>query len=85
MKKLGRLFLIKTRLEAWAVIYAITLGAVYRGIWYVEHYPGAAGWVLFLASTLVVFVVGGFLLDHIPSSSNQSSAIEDLERQSSIS
>jgi hypothetical protein len=68
MGKIGRLFLIKTRLEAWAIIYAITLGAVYRGIWYLDRYPGAAGWLLFVASTLVVFMVGGFILDHIPPS-----------------
>src|SRR3546814_18780962 len=67
-RKLGRLFKIKTRLEAWAVIYAITVGAVYRGTWYLHQYPGVSGWLLFLASTTVVFVVGGFLLDHIPPS-----------------
>jgi hypothetical protein len=68
IRKLGRLFEIKTRLEAWAVIYAVTLGAVYRGISYLDQYPGASGWLLFLASTVVVFAVGGFLLDHIPPS-----------------
>src|SRR3546814_9437522 len=61
-RKIGRLFKIKTRLEAWAVIYAITVGAVYRGTWYLHQYPGVSGWLLFLASTTVVFVVGGFLL-----------------------
>ena len=28
LKKIGRLFTIKTRFEAWLVIYAIALGAV---------------------------------------------------------
>jgi hypothetical protein len=31
LNKIGRLFTIKTRLEAWLVIYAIALGAVERG------------------------------------------------------
>src|SRR3546814_7516692 len=42
-RKIGRLFKIKTRLEAWAVIYAITVGAVYRGTWYLHQYPGVSG------------------------------------------
>src|SRR3546814_17534118 len=46
-RKIGRLFKIKTRLEAWAVIYAITVGAVYRGTWYLHKYPGVSGWLLF--------------------------------------
>src|SRR3546814_19694860 len=67
-RKIGRLFKIKTHLEAWAVIYAITVGAVYRGNWYLHQYTGVSVWLLFLASTTVVLVVGGFLLDHIPPS-----------------
>lgn len=34
--KIGRLFVIKTRLEAVAVIYALGVGAVSRGIHYLE-------------------------------------------------
>jgi hypothetical protein len=63
MKKLGRLFVIKTRWEALAVIYAIALGAVERGMHYLEQYPGFGGWLLFAACTGVVFMVGGKLLD----------------------
>ena len=40
LRKVGRLFTIKTRLEAWLVIYAIALGAVERGRYYLETYPG---------------------------------------------
>ena len=36
LKKIGRLFTIKTRLEAWLVIYAIALGAVERGRHYLD-------------------------------------------------
>ena len=62
-KKIGRLFVIKTRWEAWAVIYALALGAVDRGFHYVEDYPGFAGWLMFAACTAVVFMAGGKLLD----------------------
>jgi hypothetical protein len=62
-KKIGRLFVIKTRFEAIAVIYAIALGAVDRGFHYVERYPGVGGWLMFAACTAVVFMVGGKLMD----------------------
>ena len=65
MKKLGRLFTIKTRFEAWLVIYAIALGAVERGRHYLETYPGLGGWLLALACTGVVFIAGGKLLDSV--------------------
>ena len=65
LRKVGRLFTIKTRLEAWLVIYAIALGAVERGRHYLEVYPGFAGWLLALACTGVVFVAGGKLLDSV--------------------
>lgn len=65
LKKIGRLFQIKTRLEAWLVIYAIALGAVERGRHYLEAYPGAGGWLLAMACTGVVFVAGGKLLDSV--------------------
>lgn len=66
LQSIGRLFVIKTRLEAWAVIYAIALGAISRGTSYLTQYPGASGWILFVASTAIVFMAGGFILDHIP-------------------
>ena len=65
LRKVGRLFTIKTRLEAWLVIYAIALGAVERGRHYLEVYPGFGGWLLALACTGVVFVAGGKLLDSV--------------------
>lgn len=63
--KIGRLFTIKTRVEAWLVIYAIALGAVERGRHYLETYPGLGGWLLALACTGVVFVAGAKLLDSV--------------------
>ena len=65
LRKIGRLFTIKTRLEAWLVIYAIALGAVERGRHYLETYPGWGGWMLALACTGVVFLAGGKLLDSV--------------------
>lgn len=65
LKRLGRLFTIKTRWEAWAVIWAITLGAVERGKAYLAVYPGITGWLFFFACTAVVFLAGGKLLDSV--------------------
>jgi hypothetical protein len=65
LSKISRLFTIKTRLEAWLVIYAIALGAVERGRHYLETYPGFAGWLLALACTGVVFIAGAKLLDSV--------------------
>ena len=65
LKKIGRLFVIKTRLEAWLVIYAIALGAVERGRHYLDTYPGFGGWLLAVACTGVVFLAGGKLLDSV--------------------
>ncbi len=65
MSKIGRLFVVKTRFEAWLVIYAIALGAVERGRHYLDLYPGYGGWMLALACTGVVFVAGAKLLDSV--------------------
>ena len=65
LKKIGRLFTIKTRTEAWLVIYAIALGAVERARHYLEIYPGTGGWLLAIACTGVVFVAGAKLLDSV--------------------
>ena len=65
LRKIGRLFTIKTRLEAFLVIYAIAVGAVERGQHYLATYPGWGGWMLALACTGVVFLAGGKLLDAV--------------------
>lgn len=64
-KRLGRLFVIKTRTEAFLVIYAIAVGAVERGRHYLEIYPGAGGWLLAAACTGVPFIAGAKLLDAV--------------------
>ncbi len=63
IKRIGRLFVIKTRFEALAVIYALALGAVDRGSHYLERFPGFGGWLMFAACTCVVFMVGAKLMD----------------------
>ena len=63
MGKIARLFVIKTRFEAFAVIYALALGAVERGMHYLQVYPGWTGYMLFLACTGAVFIAGGKILD----------------------
>ena len=65
LKKIGRLFVIKTRTEAWLITYAIALGAVERGRHYLELYPGYGGMMLALACTGVVFLAGAKLLDSV--------------------
>ena len=65
LKKIGRLFVIKTRAEAWLVTYAIAVGAVERGHHYLNTYPGYGGWLLAVACTGVVFLGGAKLLDSV--------------------
>ena len=62
-RRIGRLFVIKTRIEALLVIYALALGAVDRGFHYVERFPGWGGWLLFAACTGAVFMAGAKLMD----------------------
>ena len=61
--KLKRLFVIKTRIEAYLVIYALGLGACERGIVYLHQYPGWGGKLLFLACTGAVFLAGAKIFD----------------------
>lgn len=63
--RIKRLFTIKTRFEAFLVIYAIAVGSVERGQHYMAQYPGFGGLLLALACSGVVFVAGGKLLDSV--------------------
>ena len=65
LAKIGRLFVIKTRFEAFAIIYALALGAVERGSAYLTQYPGFGGKLLFLACTAAVFMAGARILDSL--------------------
>lgn len=63
LAKIGRLFVIKTRAEAFLIIYALALGATERGSAYLEQFPGWGGILLFLACTGAVFMAGAKILD----------------------
>ena len=63
LRKISRLFTIKTRLEAFVLIYALALGATSRGAQYLVQYPGWPGEVLFLACSGAVFLAGAKILD----------------------
>ena len=65
LKRLARLFTIKTRFEAFLVTYAIAVGAVERGRHYMDVYPGNSGILLAVVCTGVVFIAGAKLLDSV--------------------
>jgi hypothetical protein len=79
--KLTRLFVIKNRFEACAVIYALAVGAVTRGFDYLEAYPGSFGWLLFAACTGAVFMAGAKIFDATrPPAHRRSSVARVLAR-----
>ena len=49
LKKIGRLFIIKTRFEACLIIYALAAGAMARGTAYLHEFPGYGGQLLLVA------------------------------------
>ncbi len=63
--RLLRLFVIKSKFEAFLVIYGLAVGATHRGIEYLHQYPGGFGWTLFGCCTIAVFMAGGRILDSI--------------------
>jgi hypothetical protein len=63
--RLARLFVIRTKFDAFLVIWALGLGAVERGIHYLQQYPGTGGKLLFVASTGAVFMAGAHILDSL--------------------
>jgi hypothetical protein len=65
LRKIGRLFVIKTRWEAYLIIYALALGAMTRGVHYTIEYPGVGGYLLWAATAGAVFLGGAKILDAI--------------------
>jgi len=63
--KISRLFIIKTKFEAFAVIYGLGTGAVERGMHYLQQYPGFGGWLLFAVCPIAVFMAGARILDSV--------------------
>ncbi len=63
LRKVKRLFVIKTRVEAFVIIYALALGAASRGAHYLNDYPGWGGKALFGACLVAVLLAGVKILD----------------------
>src|SRR3546814_12766037 len=63
LKKIGRLFIIKTRFEACLIIYALAMGAMARGTAYLHEYPGLGGKLLMAACSGSVFLAGAKIFD----------------------
>jgi hypothetical protein len=63
LRKIGRLFVIKTRIEAYIIIYALATGAAQRGSVYLSQYPGTGGKLLFAACLGSVMLEGVKILD----------------------
>ena len=82
LRKIGRLFVIKTRLEAFLVTYAIAVGAVERGVHYMQTYPGNAGIILATACLGVPFIAGAKLLDSVrPATATPAQAVLPARRR----
>ncbi|WP_209348139.1 hypothetical protein [Pontixanthobacter sp. CEM42] len=63
LRKIGKLFVIKTKWEAYIIIYALALGCTARGSQYLIEYPGWFGKLMFLATTGAVFLAGAKIFD----------------------
>ena len=63
--RFARLFTIKTKFEAFLVIYGLGTGAVERGVHYLQQYPGPGGWLLFSACPIAVFMASARILDSL--------------------
>lgn len=63
--KIARLFVIKSKFEAFLVIYGLGTGAVERGVHYMQQYPGIGGKILFCVTPVAVFMAGARILDSL--------------------
>ena len=82
LRKIGRLFVIKTRLEAYLITYAIAVGAIERGVHYMQNYPGNGGILLAAACLGVPFIAGAKLLDSVrPDSQIQANTKAGMRRR----
>lgn len=63
--RVARLFTIRTKFEAFLVIYGLATGAVERGFHYMDQYPGVGGAVLFGLCPIAVLMAGARILDSL--------------------
>ena len=64
-RKFARLFIIKTKFEAFLVIYGLGLGAVERGMHYHAAISRLRGKMLFAVCPIAVFMAGARILDSV--------------------
>lgn len=64
-KRIARLFVIKTKFEAFLILYGLALGATERGVHFVREYPGWLGWFMFALCPIAVFMAGHRILDSL--------------------
>ena len=81
LAKVKRLFVIKTRTEAFLIIYALAVGAVERGQHYMESYQGFGGWMLAAACTGSVFLAGAAILDGLKARADLAQATTPVLRK----
>lgn len=63
--KFVRLFTIRTKFEAFLVIYGIACGAIERGLHLQQQHQGWSGWFLLGLSPVIVFMAGARILDSV--------------------
>lgn len=86
LKKIGRLFTIKTRFEALLITYAIAVGSVSRGVAYLDQFPGWGGIMLFACCLGLPFVAGAKLLDAVrkPAPAKAEIRVEPRRRRTAV-
>ncbi|MCW2361968.1 MULTISPECIES: hypothetical protein [Sphingobium] len=65
MRKIARLFTIRTKFEAYLAIFGVAMGATARGAHYLEVYPGFPGYLLYASCCSAVMIVGGLMIDGV--------------------
>ncbi|WP_184084220.1 hypothetical protein [Sphingomonas xinjiangensis] len=65
LARIRSLFIIKTKFEAFLIIYGLATGAVERGMHYLQQYPGLSGQALFTLCPVAVFMAGAKILDSL--------------------
>ncbi len=65
MYRLKRLFLIRTKLEVFLIIFGLALGASKRGEEYLQLYPGYGGYLLYGCCLAAVFLAGAKMLEAV--------------------
>lgn len=83
-KKIKRLFVIKTRVEASLIIYALALGCIERGLHYLDQYPGFGGWLLLIACTGSVFLAGGKIFDALRYEKERQAVIDMASQPATV-